>query len=113
MRFFRRPQQLQIVRRISSDISIEEWRSNKELVLLARKFLNNPDFRMMTDTLRNSAPHNYVSLKEMSIDARAMEQARIEGFQLCLNNLAALGMETKKAVELEPDFSQPEEFAPK
>jgi hypothetical protein len=113
LNFFRpQPRKLLLIRRLSSRISIEEWRSNADLVTMARKFLNDPDFQIMIDALENAAPHNYIALREMSIDARAMEQSKSEGYQLALNNLFALGSPQVPKVDLEADFSQPEEELP-
>jgi hypothetical protein len=100
---------LVLIRRISSRVRLSEWRGSQTLVQSARKYLQDPEFLTMIDVLRNESPINWVAIRQMTIDDRAVMHARIEGYQLCLNNLEALGSFQKPEETLEPSFEQPEE----
>lgn len=83
-------QKIQIVKREASRFRLHDWKSNTSLVNLARKTLDNNDFRIMMDVVRNEHPLNQVTF-EATVEDRAIVQARCEGYMLALNNLESLG----------------------
>lgn len=111
LNFFRpQPRKLLLIRRISSRLRMSEWKSERDLVRAARKFLSDPEFLALVDVLRNESPINWITVRPMTIEDRAVTQARIEGYQLCINNLESLGMFEKPSEKLEPTFEQPDEL---
>ena len=108
LNFFRQPRKLVLIRRLSSRLRMHEWRATPDLIKSAQKFLSDPEFLTVIDVLRNESPINWISIRPMTIEDRAVTQARIEGYQLCLNNLESLGTYDKPKEELEPTFEQPE-----
>jgi len=104
---------LLLIRRFSTRVRLEEFRAIPELVATAKKFLNDPEFQPLLEVLRNESPASYVSIDPMlPLDARAVLQARIEGYQLAINNLMAMGEHKKAAEELEAGYEQPENDMP-
>jgi hypothetical protein len=108
--FHRQHRKIVLIHRISSRLRMAEWKSSKDLVTSARKFLNNPEFMTLVDVLRNESPINWITVGPMTIEDRAVTQARIEGYQLALNNLESLGMFEVPKEEIQETFEQPEEL---
>lgn len=91
--FPKRPVLLQIVWRDISRITVKMWRENAEQVKMSAKHLNDPEVRQMIDVLRFSAsPHNAMLGLEATLEARAIWQARIEGYSAALNDFESLGV---------------------
>jgi hypothetical protein len=98
-----------VIRRDPTRITLDEWRSDLASVKLARKFLDDPEFRLMVDVLRTSHLVNYVmDMRGVAIEDRAAMQARGEGYTMCLINLEALGDFRKPKQEIEPTFEEEE-----
>lgn len=94
----------------STEIRLETWQSAPELVTQARRVFAMPEFRAMLDVLRTESPSNYgfPSRPGLSSDDRVAHACKIEGYNLCLNNLEALArLETAKGM-LEATF-EPEQ----
>lgn len=96
-----------MVYREVSRLTLEEWRSDPELVKLASKTLAEPFVRTMLDVLRNSHIGRY-GASNMSMEGRAIHQAQIEGYNTALNNFEVLGIATKVVAHLESTFERPE-----
>lgn len=75
-------------RRVSSTLTVNEWRATGDLLVAARKVLDNPDFRLMIDTIRNTS---FDLLGDPTIEQRAMRQAEASGFNLAIAMLLSLG----------------------
>jgi len=92
-----------VVHREVSRLTVDEWRSNPDLVKMALRVLSNPEVRTMMDTLRNSHIGRYTGTN-MTMEGRAIHQAQTEGYNTALNNLEALAIELKLHVEIESTF---------
>jgi len=72
------------------NITIAEWQSNKQLVEAMKKISEQPVWWAFTDMLRNSSPAVVFSFEMGATNVdRAAFQAKIEGYQLALNNIEA------------------------
>ena len=68
-----------------------DWKAKPEMVAQARQFLDSPQFRLILDVLDNEAPvHGMPTATTPHDGIRRLGQ--IEGYQMCLNNLLALGV---------------------
>lgn len=118
-RLFRRsiplpPPTIQIIRREIQRLSMAEWRSDKGMVALAGKALATPGVRDMLDVLRFSgSPHNSMLGLEMDMKARAVWQARTEGYTSALNDLESLAvLETPPGPPVEATYGADEPTEP-
>jgi hypothetical protein len=88
-------------------ITLEEWRKNDALVTGATNALSHPYWPSMLELLRVESPHNY-HLINPTLEERAVHQAKIEGYNTCLNNLLAMGSgSVEDAKTLAATFEQP------
>ena len=115
--FRRQPRKLILIRRFSSRVRLHEYRAEQTLVTAARKFLTDPEFSVIVDVLRNENPSNWIQMNNVPIEQRAIIQAQIEGYTMCISNLESMGVFVTPKVELEATFEAPEEevaspFAP-
>ena len=99
--------QTQIVRRDSCRLTIDQWRSDRGMVKLASKIMSNPDFQLMIDVLRTHHIVNYSLMLNPTMEQRAFQQAKGEGYSLCLSNLESMAQYSIPESELIEDF-QPE-----
>jgi hypothetical protein len=107
--FKKRPApRLQVVYRDCSRLTLEQWRSVPDLVKVGMKFMSDPLFRQMLDVCRNEHPIETVHI-DADMYTRAIHQARIEGYMLCLNNLESMGSIVKHEEPIESTFEPPEE----
>lgn len=100
----RHPVRYEVVRRDVTRLKPAEWRTNPTLVKIAKKFLDDPEFWMMLDCVRNEHPNQIAFLKIVPLEERALHQARIEGFMMCLNTIEALGIPQKELEELQATY---------
>lgn len=91
----------QIIDTTAPEIRLEEWRKNSHLVGESSKVQRTPVFRAMLGVLRLEHPHNFVPFAphQENVVARACYAAKIEGYNLCLNNLEALAKHPDKSDE--------------
>lgn len=99
--------QIEVVRRESTSLRIEEWRTQAELVKMANGVWLNSDFRLMMQVAQNECPGNFALLSG-GLEDRAMHQARTEGYNLALANLKAMRVPVNQVRELESTY-EPEE----
>ena len=88
----RKPSQqlsIKIVERQRSSIRLSDWQSDKSLTTAAGEYLAQPTLQFMLDVLRNEHPGRFV-LSNVSNEQRAIQQARSEGYEMCLANFDAL-----------------------
>lgn len=104
-------QKLQVIQRLSSRVRLHEWRSSPDLVTSARKVLNDGTLQTMMDVLKNEHPFN-TTLYNVSIEERAVVQARTEGYAMALANLEAMGVFQKPTEPIEATYEQNEELIP-
>lgn len=102
---------IQVLEREASELRLAEWRSDPNLTKEAAKILAGSFVKIMLDVLENEHPGAFVMLRGDQND-RAVQQARAEGYTMCLSNLKALGKHEKPHKELgEATFGTEEEAA--
>lgn len=106
--FGKKQTRIEVVRRESTSLRIEEWRAQSELVKMANSVWLNSDFQLMMQVAQNECPGNFALLSG-GLDDRAMHQARTEGYNLALANLKAMRVPVDRAQELEATY-EPEEI---
>lgn len=107
---FRSSLRIRIVTRSSRQLTLAEWQASEFLVSDAKRLLADPTMRVALDVLRNESPVNY-GLPELGVQPtdRIVHQAKTEGYQLCLNNLEALGILKVESRPVEATFEAPED----
>lgn len=72
----------------SHTLTLTQWRKQEKLVADAMTLSRNPTFQMMLQVLQNEHParNGFVSVG-VSADDRAAHQAKIEGFEACINKI--------------------------
>lgn len=80
----------------SNSLLLSQWRGNDRLVAAAMQLERDTTYQMQLQVLKNVHPmlFHFADVNVRQED-RAAHQAKIEGYQLCLNNLASF---SKKAV---------------
>lgn len=107
-RFLKPTKQIQVIRREEAKLSLQEWRDDIDLVKLAARVWQNPDFRLMVSCLRNESPSNSVLPDDAPPHRSIALQRRAEGYLMALANLEAMAIMERKTEPLEPTF-EPEE----
>ena len=104
--FFRKDKtryQVSLIQREPFKISLNEWRSNQDMSAAAAKVLADSTMKFMLQVLYNSSPA-WETLIAPTVDERAAQQARIEGYAQALANLEALGVHEPVPMILEQTF---------
>lgn len=105
-----------VVRTDAADLTLEAWRANEQMVADFNRFGNQLVYRAMLQTLRNESPLHFFD-EAPGPDAKIRRLGIIEGYQLALNNLEALGVLAQESKMPEATFentdtepqSQPQE----
>lgn len=108
--FRREPVKYRIERIKESRLQIRDWQNDQRLCSLAAKVLDDPNVRLMLSVMRNEHPCHYVLPADAPLDARAVQQARAEGYEMFLANLERMSVCTVPAESIEAAF-EPEVFA--
>jgi len=103
--------QIEVVRRDSTTLTLDEWRSDPKVCAAAAKVLADPTVRMMLDVLRNNHLGMMVLPMGSSLEVRACVQSLSEGYSMCLNNLEAMAIHKPVGKDLQPTFEPEEESA--
>lgn len=108
LNFFRRqqvsPVQVRVVEIPVSDLRLSAWRSDGNLTKESAKVLSGGHMQLMLSVLANEHPGTCVMLQG-DAETRALQQARAEGYSLCLGNLKAMAVHQQPPKELgEPTF---------
>ena len=90
---------------------LADWMRDKELVGSSRKMMITPMFQAMLAILMDESPHN-THLLGVDMNERALHQARIEGYNLCMNNLQSFGRLDEMGGQIEATFQPPEPIEP-
>lgn len=106
--FKKRPVQLKVIEREPTHLTLSEWMGDATLVGMAQKVHASTEFKLMMQLLRNESPA-FFYMKQGGIEDRAIMQARIEGYNLAINNLFAMRTIQKKA-EMPAATFEPEEI---
>lgn len=100
--------QVLLLRRDASSLTVNEWRKNGDLLQAARKVLEQPDMRLMLDTIRNTHFYEFDLIGNHPIEQRAIRQAESSGFALAIKMLKSLGEPLPSQEMPEATFDAPE-----
>lgn len=103
LRLWRRQKQIQVVQRENTNLTLDEFRTDPNLVNTARKLWSHPDFRLLIDVMENSHPAFSVLPPNSHPEVRAAHQAKCEGYTMALANLEAMAVEVNRTT-IEPTF---------
>lgn len=107
---FKKPKvEYRVIPRDIQRMKLDEWRQTPHCVNLAKKFLNDPEFRMLLDVVKNEHPGRYALSSESTLEERAIMQAKTEGFMLALNRLEATAEPFKLQPQIEATYEPPED----
>ena len=98
---------IQIVERELGSLTLDEWRQDKALVTQAGNALSSPLIRQMLQVLHNSHPAFQVMIAGDTSE-RAIQQAKCEGYTMCLSDLEAMGVPTVTTAPIESEFAEEE-----
>ena len=99
-----------MVRRESWSITVDQWRGSEQMVLESIALARNLTYRAQLDVLHNSHQcHTLFTPIGVNPTDRIVHQARIEGFELCLNYLESMAKPLKKHAPLEATFADPDQ----
>ncbi len=93
-------------------MTIAEWRSSKDRVKIARRVLDDASFAEILKVLHDNSPLWMEKLgygAAISDGDRNRFLGRIEGYQVCLANLKAMGEWTPATKEPRVSYAPPEE----
>lgn len=84
------------------------------MVIAAMKLGTMSEFQMLMDMARNESPGLQMFMPGATLELRAIQQAKAEGYQMCLQVIADAA-KIDRIIEMpEPTFEAPEEpIAPK
>jgi len=105
--FRRREVQIVVIQRDPFRLSIDEWRSSRDLCKQAAMALSDPVVRQMVDCLRTSHLALYSGPGQSSAEARAERCSMADGYGIALNNLEALAHYVPPQKPLEETFEPP------
>lgn len=94
----------------SHTLTLAQWRKQEKLVVDARELLRSHTFQMMLQVLNNEHParNGFASVGTRAED-RAAHQAKIEGYEACLNKIKELGQPWAISKPLVATFQPPTE----
>jgi len=100
-------QVIRIVERELGALTLAEWCSNQGLAEQAKSALTSPLLRRMLQVLHNSHPAFQVMVQG-DTNARAMQQARCEGYTMALSDLESMGTYIPAPEQIEAEFAAEE-----
>lgn len=100
------------VHRDAVEMRLQEWCKTESLVEASRVLANNQTYKLQLDVLRSEHPCHSVMQFGVSPNDRLVMQARIEGYEMCLNNLDAFKTSLKLPERLEASFEPPQQEKP-
>lgn len=100
------PLKVQIVS--SHTLTLIQWRKQEKLVTDAMTLARNMTFQMMIQVLQNEHPsRNGFASVGTSRDDRAAHQAKIEGYEACINKLKEMSQPWTASKPLVATFKPP------
>jgi len=103
--FGRKPAPIKVQLVSSSILTLEQWRKDPSLVMAAKRLESDSTYQMALAVLQNSHPcHTLFAPMGVNPNDRIVHQAKIEGYELALNNFAALSTSFKSLKSLEATF---------
>ena len=106
-RLFRHPTKIQIVPRDPLRLTVDEFRSQPDLVKLAKEELRRPVLRQMLDSLHWSHLRRYTATG--TAEEKAFHLCRCEGYLSAMDDFERLGVSSKPEEVIESTFESPEE----
>lgn len=100
--------QVRITEKTPSQMRLSDFMADQELVRSAQEILANPTFKLMMQVCRNESPAFIAFRLDATLDSRALHQSKIEGYNMTLRNLEAMGEHKTIPEELAATF-EPEE----
>ena len=86
------------------EMTVEQWRADREYVASAARVLNDPQTRLLLRCVENSSPaYDVLPLGTQTHD-RIVQQARAEGYTMALATLRSLGRERQFIERVEATF---------
>lgn len=107
-RFPEAPKGVPIPRQVS-DFRLAEWRKTAALVEAAKNLAKNQTYKLQLEVLNVESPGHIVLAFGVSANDRLVQQARTEGYAMCLANLEAFAKPLKLSERLESTFEPPEQ----
>ena len=96
----------------SNTLTLKQWQASPVLIESAMKLGRDANFQMARSVLENEHPRHWVfAIFGVSPNDRIVHQAKIEGYELALNNLDALSKSQKNSKMLVATFEPPEKQA--
>lgn len=89
------------------ELTVEQFQSNPEMVKSAMSLFIRQDFLTMIHALEGSHPARNIYPQMLPVEARAILQARTEGYQLALDNLRKMRELIVPQEVLESTFEAP------
>lgn len=106
--FREKPLRIQIPPR-TAELTLNQWRQNIDLTSRFSALQQQELWRLATHCLQVEHPcHTVFSQLGVNPNDRVVQQAKIEGYELCLNNLRAMGQHAKPKPTLQARF-EPEQ----
>ena len=90
---------------------LREWRTRPDLILQAQEWLKLPITDAVIEILRTEAPGQFSTQLGLNETDCVKWLGRIEGYQLCLNNIMALTTEEPQTKHVESTFEGKESNA--
>lgn len=92
--FKKKPVHIRVERRQESKLRLSDWQNDPRLCSMASKILSDPNLQLMLSVMRNEHPLRTALPYGVSLDDRAVLQARAEGYEMFMANLEALAINT-------------------
>ena len=92
-----------------TEFRLADWRKSDNLVIAAKALARDKTWKLQMDVLQTENPCHTVLALGLNPNDRIVQQARTEGYELCLNNLAAFSKPLKFPERLESTFEKPAE----
>lgn len=89
-------------------LRLHEFRADEKLTSGMSQALLNQYVAVAVNVLRNEHPAWSVMSPDVPEHVRAAQQAKCEGYTMCLANLLAMGVHERIAADLVTDFSEEE-----
>lgn len=89
----------------ANDMRLSAWQKSEQLVSDSIKLANHPIYKAQIEILNNENPALLVLPLGTNVVDRAVLQGRIEGYQMCLNNMEAFTKQFKPPKQLRATFA--------
>ena len=108
--FNKQLRRIEVIRRDRCELTLAQWQEDKHLSKGGQILLANPYMKLAIDMLRNSHPGWLVMHPGMTLESRALQQARAEGYTMAIANLEAIGNVAETPKHLETTYEEEKEI---